>query len=76
MSRASRSRLQSRRVEALSREPQEGPETLPSLGRTLPVTVRLPKKTLTPGALEPRAPGHGRRGKQPVIEDIDNELCA
>ena len=76
MSRASRSRLQNGPVEAFNQEAQEALGTSRNLGRTLPVTVHLPKKTLTPGALEPRSPNQKRQGKLPEIDDIDSELCA
>jgi hypothetical protein len=61
MSRANRNRLAQERslAEAFKHEPQD-PEMSRRFGRTLPVTVRLPKKTVTPGALERTREGQDR----------------
>jgi len=75
MSRASRNKLeQATLAEVFNKEPQE-PGMSSRLGRTLPVTVRLPKNAVTPGALERTRQGPASPDKQ-RNDDIDNELCA
>ena len=36
------------------RQVEDAQQTLHSLGETLPVTLKLPTKTITPGALQPK----------------------
>jgi hypothetical protein len=59
-------------AEALRRQAPDAQEISRSLGRTLPVTLHLPKKSLTRGALQPV--GKPRRKlnpttKKPTAED-------
>jgi hypothetical protein len=62
--------------EVLRRQVRGARETSRSLGQTLVVTLRLPKKTLTPGTLQPKKISN-RRGSQSAFPDdaVKNEDC-
>lgn len=60
-------------AELFRRRIADAQETSQSLSETLPVTLRLPRKTITPGAVSPGRV-RARRPSARRIEQLENEL--
>jgi hypothetical protein len=62
--------------EVLRRQARSARETSHSLGQTLVVTLRLPKKTLTPGTLQQKKISNRRASQNAFPDDAKNEYCS